>query len=143
MDSHCQLKRSFAYAGLGSKCFISYCYMICISFCTSAKQTTPVCRLRFSIALTQSCMLSRQKRYALIFAGDLRDRTQQLQAKLANIAASILSCASLRSSIYAARKDDTGTSFYLMATPVNFTEIEHHLRVSYQAHQRHSSYSLC
>ena len=44
-------KRSFAYAGFGLKCFISYCYIICISSCASAKQTTPACRLRLSTAL--------------------------------------------------------------------------------------------
>jgi hypothetical protein len=61
-------------------------------------------------------------------AGDLRYRTQPVLGKLANIAA---------------KKDCTGASFYLMATPTNFTKIEHHLKVSYQACQRHSPYSLC
>jgi hypothetical protein len=30
-----------------------------------------------------------------------------------------------------------------MATPANYIKIRQHLRVSYQAHQRHSLYSLC
>jgi hypothetical protein len=91
MDSQCQLKRSFAYAGLGSKCFIFYCYIIYISSCTSAKQTTPAYRLRLSTALTQSCMLSGYKRYTLVVAdGDSRYRAQQIPGKPANIAASIL-----------------------------------------------------
>ncbi len=60
-------------------------------------------------------------------AGDLRDGTRPVLGKLANIAA---------------KKDYTGVSFYLMAKPTNFTKIEHHLRVSYQAHQRHSPHSL-
>jgi hypothetical protein len=63
-----------------------------------------------------------------MFTGDLRYRTQPVLGKLANIAA---------------KKDYTGASFYLMAKPMNFTKIEHHLRVSYQAHQRHSPYPLC
>jgi hypothetical protein len=63
-----------------------------------------------------------------MMAGDLRYRTQPVLGKLANIAA---------------KKDYTGASFYLMITPTNFTKIEHHLKVSYQAHQRHSPYSLC
>jgi hypothetical protein len=61
-------------------------------------------------------------------AGDLRYRTQPVLGKLANIAA---------------KKDYTGVSFYLIATPTNFTKIEHHLKVSYETHQRHSPYSLC
>jgi hypothetical protein len=63
-----------------------------------------------------------------MFAGDLRDGTQPVLGKLANIAA---------------KKDYTGASFYLMAKATNFTKIERPLRVSYQAHQRHSPYSLC
>jgi hypothetical protein len=63
-----------------------------------------------------------------MMAGDLRYRTQPVLGKLANIAA---------------KKDYTGASFYLMATAANFTKIEHHLKVSYQAHQRHSPYLLC
>jgi hypothetical protein len=63
-----------------------------------------------------------------MFAGDLRYRTQPVLGKLANIAA---------------KKDYTGASFYLMAKATNFTKIERPLRVSYQAHQRHSPYSLC
>jgi hypothetical protein len=63
-----------------------------------------------------------------MIAGDLRYRTQPVLGKPANIAA---------------KKDYTGVSFYLIATPTNFTKIEHHLKVSYQAHQRHSPYSLC
>lgn len=90
MDSQCQLKRSLPYAGLGSKCFISYCYITYISSCTNAKRTTPVYRLRLSAALTQSWMLSGYKRYTLEVAGDLRYRTQQIPGKPANIAASIL-----------------------------------------------------
>jgi hypothetical protein len=61
-------------------------------------------------------------------AGDLRYRTQPVLGKLANIAA---------------KKDYTGVSFYLIATPTNFTKIEHPLKVSYETHQRHSPYSLC
>lgn len=63
-----------------------------------------------------------------MIAADLRYRTQPVLGKLANIAAN---------------KDYTGASFYLMATPKKFTKIEHHLKVSYQACQRHSPYSLC
>ena len=63
-----------------------------------------------------------------MIAGDLRYRTQPVLGTLANIVA---------------KKDYTGASFYLMATPTNFTKIEHHLKVSYQAPQRHSPYSLC
>ena len=38
--------------GLWIKMFyLLFCYIICISSCTSARQTTPVCRLRFSTAL--------------------------------------------------------------------------------------------
>jgi hypothetical protein len=36
------------YCGLK---WIANCYIICISSCTSAKQTTPACRLRLSTAL--------------------------------------------------------------------------------------------
>jgi hypothetical protein len=63
-----------------------------------------------------------------MMAGDLRYRTQPVLGKLANIAA---------------KKDYTGVSFYLIATPTNFTKIEDHLKVSYQVCQRHSPYSLC
>jgi len=63
-----------------------------------------------------------------MMAGDLRYRTQPVLGKLANIAA---------------KRDYTGVSFYLIATPTNFTKIEHHLKVSYETHQRHSPYSLC
>jgi hypothetical protein len=61
-----------------------------------------------------------------MFAGDLRYRTQPVLGKPANIAA---------------KKDYTEASFYLMAKPTNFTKIEHHLTVPYQAHQR--PYSFC
>ena len=125
-----QIKRPFAYADFGLKYFISYtyCYIICVSSCTSAKLITLVCRLRLSTALLKSCMLCRQRRYALVFAGDFRYRTQQILGKLSKIAA---------------RKDNTGASFYLMCAPANFTKKEHRLRVPYQAYQRHSPYSLC
>ena len=49
-----------------------------------------------------------------MFAGDLRDGTQPVLEKLANIAA---------------KKDYPGASFYLMAKPTNFTKIEYHWRV--------------
>lgn len=101
------------YPGLWSKCSISYFCIICISSFTTAKQTTPAYR------------------------------TQPVLGKLANIAASILYSASFRSFFYAARKGYPAASFYLMATPANYTKIRKHLRVSYQAHKRHSPYSPC
>jgi hypothetical protein len=69
-----------------------------------------------------------KKRYALMIAGYLRHRTQPVFRKLATITA---------------KRNYTGASFYLVATPTNFTKIEHHLKVSYQADQRHRPYSLC
>jgi len=78
-----------------------------------------------------------------MFAGDLRYRTQQLPAKPAKIAASILYFASIRSFFKATRKGYTGASFYLMTTAANYTKIGEHLSLSYQAHKRHIQYSLC
>jgi hypothetical protein len=72
-----------------------------------------------------------------MFAGDLRYRTQQLPAKPAKIAASILYFASIGSFFKATRKGYTGASFYLMTTAANYTKIGEHLSLSYQAHKRH------
>jgi hypothetical protein len=65
-----------------------------------------------------------------MLARDLGYRTQRVTGKFANIAASILFSASFR-------------SYYPMAIPVNYTKIQEHLRVSYQAHQLHIPESLC
>jgi len=90
MNSQCQLRRSIAYVSLESKCFIFYCYIICISSCASAKQITAAYRIQWSTALRENWRAQPVKTITLMFAGDLRYRTQQVPAKLANIAASIL-----------------------------------------------------
>jgi len=64
-----------------------------------------------------------------MFANELRYQTPPVLAKLANIAT---------------KKDDQeGQVFIQWLQPTNITKIDHHLRVSYQTHQRHSPYSLC
>jgi hypothetical protein len=64
-----------------------------------------------------------------VFASELRYQTPPVLEKLANIAT---------------KKDDTERQVFIKwLQPTNITKIEHHLKVSYQTHQRHSPYSLC
>jgi hypothetical protein len=104
------------------------CYIICISFCTSARQTTPVCRLRLSTALYG-------KLHVLSVKTICTDDCWWPQ---------VSNAAGIRNSCQHRSKERLHrSSFYLIATPTNFTKIEHPLKVSYQTHQRHSPYSLC
>ena len=105
------IKRSFAYAGFGLKCFISYCYIICISSCKSAKQTTPACRLRLSTALYG-------KLHAL-----------QVKTIRADVCwwPQVSNAAGTRKAYQHRSKERLHRAcFYLMAKPTNFTKIEHH-----------------
>jgi hypothetical protein len=134
MDSHCQLKKIIRVP----RSLIKMLYVLVLHHlyqylhkrkADNTRLSNTMVNCSFGLLLTQPV-----KRYALMFARDLRYRTPQVLGKLSNIAASILYSASFRSFFYAARKVYTGASFYLMATATNYTKIREYLRLSYQAH---------